>query len=480
MHAGLAFQARPHSNGRRGARLTAAAALAVLGGLFGQPAAAQLPQGQPLPAVTELVSSSSAELAGNEDSSDPSVDAAAFLIAFESRASNLVPNDTNDPTPGQIGGGKDVFVRNRGTGTTSRVSISDTQAQANSDSDEASISADGLRVAFTSSAFNLVANDTNDATDIFVRDRGAGTTTRVSVPSFGTKTNANDDSGNASISADGQWVAFTSSASNLTLGDTNGANDVFVHNIPGRFTRRVSLSSTEANGNQRSTSASISGDGRYVAFESRASNLVPNDTNDPTPGQIGGGKDVFVRDQQAGTTTRVSVRSNGAQATGRDSSSPAISADGRWVAFASGATNLVNNDVNDSDDVFLHDRVSGATRLASRSTTGEQASTGSLSPAISADGRWVAFTSRAANLVPSDTNNDFDVFRYDRVTQSTGRFSLTTSGGQTAPGGSSDSPTISADGSKIAFDSDATNMGPANGLITHDVFLRRPDPEVAA
>jgi len=288
MHAGLAFQARPHSNGRRGARLTAAAALAVLGGLFGQPAAAQLPQGQPLPAVTELVSSSSAELAGNEDSSDPSVDAAAFLIAFESRASNLVPNDTNDPTPGQIGGGKDVFVR----------------------------------------------------------------------------------------------------------------------------------------------------------------------------------------DQQAGTTTRVSVRSNGAQATGRDSSSPAISADGRWVAFASGATNLVNNDVND--------RVSGATRLASRSTTGEQASTGSLSPAISADGRWVAFTSRAANLVPSDTNNDFDVFRYDRVTQSTGRFSLTTSGGQTAPGGSSDSPTISADGSKIAFDSDATNMGPANGLITHDVFLRRPDPEVAA
>src|SRR4029450_3292893 len=160
-----------------------------------------------------------------------------------------------------------------------------------------------------------------------------------------------------------------------------------------------------------------------------------------------------------------------------DVSSPAISADGRWVAFSSRATDILSNDLNGNDaDVFLHDRVSRATTLVSRSSSGAQGNRDSASPALSADARYIAFSSAATNLVPGDTNIVADVFRRDRVTDSTGRFSLTTEGDQAALGDSVE-PAISADGSKIAFRSDAINLSPNDGLLTNDVFLRRPDPD---
>ena len=176
-------------------------------------------------------------------------------------------------------------MRDRQAGTTRRVSISSTGTQANDASDSPSISADGRYVAFHSDATNLVAGDTNGASDIFVRDRQAGTTTRVSVSSA--ESQGNDDSYNPSISADGRSVAFQSDASNLVANDTNGTSDIFVRDRQAGTTRRVSISSTGTQGNNNSDAPSISADGRYVAFPSDATNLVANDTN--------GTSDVFVR-----------------------------------------------------------------------------------------------------------------------------------------------------------------------------------------
>ena len=159
------------------------------------------------------------------------------------------------------------------------------------------ISGDGRFVAFVSAATNLVTGDNNNAADIFVRDRQAGTTTRVSVTSTGGQ--ANGASSDPAISADGRYVAFVSRATNLVAGDTNGVRDVFVHDRQTGATTRISVNSSENQGNAESLAPSLSADGRYVAFASSASNLVTGDTNSTS--------DVFVRDRQAGTTTRVSV-----------------------------------------------------------------------------------------------------------------------------------------------------------------------------
>ncbi len=191
--------------------------------------------------------------------------------------------------------------------------------------------------------------DTNDSLDVFVRDRELGTTRRVSVSSTG----AQGDSGGfgPAISSAGRYVAFSSHASNLVSGDTNAAQDVFVRDRELGTTRRVSVSSTGAQGDSLSFDPAISSAGRYVAFSSDASNLVPGDTE--------GTVDVFVRDRDLGATRRVSVSSTGAQGN-RISFEPAISSAGRYVAFSSAASNLVPGDTNDSLDVFV--RILGVTR----------------------------------------------------------------------------------------------------------------------
>jgi hypothetical protein len=266
------------------------------------------------------------------------------------------------------------------------------------------VSAGGSVVAFSSSASNLVSGDTNGAADVFVNDRGTKkpSTTRVSVASGGAQ--ANGDSGSASVSGDGRLVAFVSGASNLASGDTNGVADVFVHDRVTNSTTRVSVASdgTEANAESAFVGApQLSVDGRFVAFESFASNLVLGDTN--------GMLDIFVHDRQTGAVTRASVASDGTQAN-NTSRSASISGDGRFVAFHSFATNLVPPDTNPDFDIFVHDQQTGTTSLANVASDGTQANSSSVRPSISGDGRFVSFDSTASNLVPGDTNGIGDVF----------------------------------------------------------------------
>ncbi len=342
---------------------------------------------------------------------------------------------------------------------TSRVSVSPTGGDANSYSYPPSISAGGRYVAFLSYASNLVAGDTNGAGDVFVRDRLAGVTRRVSVGPGGRQ--ANGSSVFPSISAGGRYVAFSSVASNLVAGDTNGAGDVFVRDRLAGVTRRVSVGPGGRQANRSSYFPSISAGGRYVAFSSVASNLVAGDTNDR--------RDVFVRDRVAKVTRRVSVGPGGRQAN-RSSYFPAISADGRYVAFESYASNLVVGDTNHRSDVFVRDRVAKVTRRVSVGPGGRQANRDAYSPSISADGRHVAFASYASSLVAGDTNGTADVFVRDRLAKVTRRVSV-------GPGGRqandySYSPSISADGRHVAFVSYASNLvaGDTNGAA--DVFAR--------
>ncbi len=368
---------------------------------------------------TSLVSVDSDGRQGNRVSGLPFISADGRYVAFDSNAINLVGDDTNNSCDkngnpannlaGIILNCRDVFVHDRQTRQTSRVSVASDGTQGNGSSGWASISADGRYVAFYSEANNLVSGDTNGGTDVFVHDRQTRQTSRVSVASDGTQGNAPGGrafvawAGFASISADGRYVAFWSVANNLVSGDTNDIDDVFVHDRQTRQTSRVSIASDGTQGNRRSGWPSISADGRYVAFWSEASNLVSDDTN--------GVADVFVHDRKAGTTTRVSVASDGAQGNER-SSGLSISADGRYVAFWSVASTLVNGDTNGRQDVFIHDRETGWTSRVSVASDGARANDWSGSPSISADGRFVAFESVVSNLVSGDTNNETDILVY--------------------------------------------------------------------
>ncbi|TAH36875.1 MAG: calcium-binding protein [Planctomycetota bacterium] len=345
------------------------------------------------------------------------------------------------------------------TPTTERVSVDSAGVQGNSHSGSPSISADGRFAAFTSGASNLVPGDTNGVHDIFVHDLQTGQTTRVSVDSTGVQGNGN--SFGVSISADGRSVAFHSYAGNLVPGDTNGWDDIFVHDRLTGQTARVSVDSAGAQGNGGGANVpSISADDRFVAFSSSASNLVPGDTNGTT--------DVFVHDRQTGQTTRVSMDSNGVQGSGF-SYSTSISADGRFVAFTSSASNLVPGDTNAADDIFVHNRQTGLTTRVSVDFTGAQGNGYSRTPSISADGRSVAFQSYASNLVAGDTNGIPDTFVHDRQTGLTTRVSVDSTGAQ--GNGYSSWPSISADGRFVAFFGNASNLVPGDTNNADDVFV---------
>jgi Ca2+-binding RTX toxin-like protein len=331
---------------------------------------------------------------GNDSSYTPSISADGRFVAFSSDASNLVPGDTNNNL--------DNFVRDLSTNTTTRVSVDSAGNQGNRGSNQVSISADGRLVAFSSAASNLVPGDTNNSIDIFVRDLSTNTTTLVSVSSRGDR--ANDDSSIPSISANGRFVTFYSFATNLVPGDTNDTRDIFVRDLLTNTTTLVSASSNGEIANRASIRSSISADGRFVAFSSRASNLVPGDTNDTT--------DIFVRDLSTNTTTRISASSRGNQGN-KESSTPFISADGRFVTFSSEASNLVPGDTNNKEDIFVRDLSTNTTTRLSVDSAGNQGNSDSEFPSISANGQKVAFSSFATNLVPGDTNNGPDLFVTD-------------------------------------------------------------------
>ncbi len=381
----------------------------------------------------------------NGYSGSPSISGDGRYVAFTSWSSNLVSSDTN--------GVEDIFVDDVQMGIMARVSVDSSGVQANGGSTHPSISANGRYVAFTSIATNLVPEDTNGRHDIFVHDLQTGVTSRASIDSSGAQLTYESDY--PSISGDGRYVAFEAYG-----------GDVWVHDLQTGVTTRASVDSNGVPGNRTSTSASISADGRYVAFTSPATNLVVGDVNNMS--------DVFVHDMQTGLTALVSLDSSGVQANG-NSERPSISADGRYVAMESWASNLVPGDTNWRGDVFVHDRQTGLTTRVSVDSNGMEveANLNSSGPAISADGRYVAFVSGASNLVPDDTNAAPDVFVHDIQTGITSRVSVDSNGAQAnnrwAP---SAPPSISADGQYIAFDSDATNLVPGD-TSNQDVFLHR-------
>jgi Tol biopolymer transport system component len=328
-----------------------------------------------------------------------------------------------------------------------------------------SISATGRFVAFSDDAPNLVEGDRNFRYDVFVRDRVRGQTTRVSVNSAGAE--GNDDSFFPSISANGRFVAFASLASNLVPGDRNHRGDIFVRDRKRGKTTRVSINSAGAEANDGSIwLPAISDNGRFVAFFSRSTNLVPNDHN--------GLADFFVRDLKRGRTTRVSVSSTEEEQTRGPGAEelgivPAISANGRFVAFFSASTNLVEGDHNGTDDIFVRDRKRGETTRVSVSSTGEEGNGSSLFyPSISANGRFVAFTSYASNLVAGDGNHAEDIFVRDRKRGETTRVRENNRSG----GFYSGIPSITDKGRFVAFESPAPDLvkGDRNGHV--DVFLR--------
>jgi signal peptidase I len=419
------------------------------------PEGGQILPGQPhaaSPGTTELVSVDSAGNQANGVSTWPAISADGRFVAFVSAASNLVSGDTNGQT--------DVFVRDRQTGATERISIDTAGNQANGSSEAPAISGDGRFVAFVSVASNFVPGNSNSQNDVFVHDRQTGTTERVSVDSAGNQ--GNGPSAAPAISAEGRFVAFVSAASNLVPGDSNGADDIFVHDHQTGTTERVSVDRAGIQANGSSDAPAINANGRFLAFVSAASNLVPGDSR--------GARDIFVRDRQTGATDRVSVDSDDNQADG-DSDDPAISGDGRFVAFESKARNLVPGDTNRREDVFVHDRETGVTERVSVDSAVAQANSGASGPAISADGRFVSFYAGHSSLVPGDSNRRQDVFIHDRETGATEWVSVDSAGnqGNDHSGGLS---ALGANGRFVAFPSLASNLVPGDMNLTQDVFVR--------
>lgn len=398
---------------------------------------------------------------GNFESFDPSTSSDGRYTAFWSAATDLIGSDTN--------GRYDIFVLDRQTCAIDRVSVSTAGTQSNNDSMFPSISADGRYVAFMSLANNLVASDTNNAADVFVRDRQSNTTIRASVTNAGGQSSTGLESTKPEISANGGAVAFFSFASNLVASDTNGTPDVFVRDLVGLTTTRVSVATggTQGlNGDTNTDRPSISSDGRYVAFASTMTNLVAGDTNNA--------RDIFRHDRQTGTTIRVSVSSAGLETpNAQDSNSPSISADGRYVAFDSFATNLVTDDTDFNYDVFVRDvDTSTTTRVSLINQAGAPeafAWAQSVAPSISGDGRYVAFSSGAEDLVAGDDNGWLDVFLHDRTTGITRRISTSFDGIQSD--GASSAVDISSNGLIVAYQSGASTIIQGDSNFLDDVFV---------
>ena len=379
-------------------------------------------------------------------------------VCFGSYASNLVSGDSF--------GTWDVFVRDRLSGSLECISVDASGAPAGSQpSNGVAITPDARFVVFDSPSSTLVTGDSNGFRDVFVRDRQTGVTELVSVDSSGVQ--GNEASEWSAISADGRFVAFTSFASNLVTGDTNGFPDVFVRDRQTGTTSMISVTPSGSAGNRDSVLPSISPDGRFVSFTSRSTDLVAGGTSGFLPM-------VFLRDRQAGQTELVSVSTSGVQANFTCTAyARSLSDDGRYVVFTSYATNLVTGDTNGFLDVFLRDRTNHTTERVSVSSAGAQGNDQSDLCAISGDGRFVAFGSRASNLVAGDTNSMQDVFLRDRANGTTERVSVDSSGNQ--GDGDSYASSVTPDGRFVGMTSWASNLvsGDTNG--TGDSFVHDRD-----
>jgi Tol biopolymer transport system component len=392
----------------------------------------------------------------NDETKKASLSDDGRFAVFESDADNLVAEDGNEA--------RDVFLHDRLARTVERVSLSSNGDEANGDSDFPKLSPDATLIAFDSFASNLVENDTNNSQDVFLKDLETGIVELVSVSSTGEQ--GNGDSSRPEMSADGRYVVFRSAASNLVSGDTNNVEDVFVRDRQLGFTTRVSVSTTGAEANDESGyyGTPISRDGRIIAFRSVASNLVLNDTNAKP--------DVFVHDRETGETTRISVSTDGVQGNS-GSHLPAMNTTGRFIGFYSYASSLAENDTNFKGDAFVHDRNTGRTVRVSVSAEGVQGDGHGSRPVLSADGRYVAFASSASNMIPDDTNGWRDIFFKDLATGKVTRISVDSFGNE--GNHNIDTPFMTPDARFISFEAYASNfvdndINPGWDLFMHDRY----------
>jgi Tol biopolymer transport system component len=377
-----------------------------------------------------------------------------------------VPGDTNRV--------RDVFLFDRNNGTLERVSQAVGGKQANGDSQRPTLSTDGRFVAFWSAADNLVDADTNNVTDCFLYDRDGHTTVRLDVGPADVQ--ANGECARPVISGDGKLVAFESAASNLekpsVLGkstDTNKTRDVFVRDLIANTTTRVSVTTDGKQAVGDSVRPSISATGRFVAFQSEAP-LQSDDTNKKT--------DAYLHDLETKETTRVSIGPGGAEGNA-GSFSPSLNADGSLLAYWSNASNFVAGDSNKVGDVFVFNRNDGSTTRISVDANDEGGDGMSSDPSMSPDGRYVAFWSGATNLVPDDTNGKRDIFEYDRDAGTLARLSVADDG--TQGDGDSFSPNINSGGGLVAFDSAAkTLVADDRKTKGSDIFLHSEDTPTTA
>lgn len=419
----------------------------------------------PIPASVELLSLNQAHTAaGNSFSTTPVISANGRYVAFMSSASDLVPNDLN-------GGFRDVFRLDLQTRLIELVSFNSAgTGGGNAGSEHPLISADGRFVAFESSASDIVPNGTFGG--VFVRDMQMGVTKAASI-----RLNGASASGRlGAISPDARYVAFVTGETNLTnLPEVGSGLDVFVRDMTLNETKMVSVNQAgTTSGNSDSglyhnalAQVVISPDGRYVGFLSNANDLVSNDL----PGAI---PDLFIRDLMLGTTRLINVDYETAVSAEGDPGNPVMSADGRYIAYQNFSGRLAPNDANSDFDIFLYDVQSQVNSLVSiRNGGGASANGRSVFPAITPDGRFVAFSSTATNLTSTtDTNLFEDVFVRDR---NTGINTLVSAGRGTNIGGNnvSDGPSISNDGRFVAFYSFATNLTlGVDKNRSRDAFLR--------
>ncbi len=436
-------------------------------------------------AYTERLSINGAGGEADGASSSPTVDRYGDVAAFASTATNLVEGDTN--------GCSDIFASKRGEAGLLRVSVDSAGAEADGASTKPFLSPGSNSVVYQSLATNLVAEDAGDVMNVYVTDIGGGVVSGTYLVSVGMAGPADGASYDASITESNQYVAFTSEATNLADGDSNDCSDIFVRDRDSDTTIRVSVDSEGGEANGPSYSSMISADGSHVVFISEATNLVEGDTN--------GVADVFVYDLDAGTIERVSVDTPGNQANGASTGRPSISGTGGAVAFASAATNLVDGDTNGATDIFVRNLSESTTsRVSVADSTGAQADGDSWGPSISTDGRLVGFASGASNLVADDANGVDDVFVNDSATGHTLRFSVPGDGtavprfrdsgltpGEPGIGeadGASSEPAVAmfavtdgvpccTDGRwNVVFTSQATNLVPDDTNDVSDVFMR--------
>ncbi|MFO0983371.1 MAG: hypothetical protein U1E76_16820 [Planctomycetota bacterium] len=350
--------------------------------------------------VTDLVSVNNGGAQGTGASDSPHLSGLGQYVVFRSDAPNFWPGDIN--------GLGDIILRDIPGALTEPISLDFGGGPANGASYDPFVTTNGRWVAFTSSASDLVPGDMNGLDDCFVRDRMFAVTECLSVNGAGV-VNANGASGAPSLSADGRYAVFHSDASNLVPGDMNAVRDVFMRDRLAGVTVRISLGPGGVEANGASSNPWISEDGRYVTYQSDATNLVAVDVNAAT--------DVFVFDRLAVTTVMASVSTAGVQGIG-NSLNPVINSDGTRVAFTSEADNLSPQDTNLVADAHVRDLWLGVTHRASLSELSLQSAGASDGATISGNGRVIAFSNAEPDLVGADTNLVDDVFVRDEVTAS--------------------------------------------------------------